>query len=68
MNETHPTFQDLRDWERHEAVRIAVLTYLNDGVFEPRGSSWPCFVLYSPLAVAMREWWQMERDRLLPRF
>lgn len=62
------TMRDLRDWERHEAVRIATLTYLNDGVQEPKGSSYPCFVVYHPLMVAVREWWQGERERLNARF
>jgi hypothetical protein len=59
-----PTFKDLRDWDRHEAVRIATLTYLNEGKWEPKGSSYPCFVVYHPLMIAVREWWQVERDRL----
>jgi hypothetical protein len=61
---TNKTLHALSDWDRHERVRIATLTYLNGGVWEPKGSSYPCFVVYHPLMVAVREWWQDERDRL----
>lgn len=60
LSEASTTFRALRDWERHEAVRIAVLRYLNGGVEAPKG-----WTSTHPLALAVGEWWLAERARLL---
>lgn len=53
------TLTDVRDWERHEEVRIAVCKYLNGGVTAPDG-----WIINHPLFHAVAEWWMMERERL----
>jgi len=62
MAEAMAQFRALRDWERHEAVRIAVLKYLNGGIEAPKGHRpQPTHPLY----LAVQEWWLSERQRLL---
>lgn len=61
MTQARPplSFRDMRDWDRHEAVRFAVLRYLNGGVDAPKG-----WVGSGPLYDATAEWWLDERKRL----
>jgi len=63
-----PTFRAVRDWERHEAVRGAVLAYFSGVPVGPDGRWKPVEDISKfadhPLWIGVQEWWKSERDRL----
>lgn len=58
----------LRDWERHEAVRGAVLAYFS-GVPVRSDGRWESVDVgpfhNHPLYLAVMDWWEDERKRLM---
>lgn len=67
MNNPLVQLQALHDWERHEAVRGAIIAYFSgipvgsDGRWKPVD---PAPWANHPLWVAIGVWWKDERDRL----
>jgi hypothetical protein len=68
MENTLATIRALRDWERHEAVRGAIIAYFSGIPVGPDGRWKPvdCTAWEKhPLWTAIIEWWTLERARLM---